>query len=85
MGRIGCQYQRLYRDMLVQGSLTEVRGRLSTVDLLVLSAVFDIVNIIYFLTKQATLMRRSTVLSFPLSVSVPWLLIFAYFFVWVAR
>ncbi len=61
------------------------RGRLSTVDLLVLSAVFDIVNIIYFLTKRVTLMRRSTVLSFPLSVSVPWLLMFVYFLVWVAH
>jgi len=33
--------------------------------------VFDIANIIYSLTKQATLMRRSTVLSLPLQLLFP--------------
>ncbi len=34
------------------------------------SAAFDIANIIYFLTKQDTLMRWSTVLSLPLQLVV---------------
>jgi hypothetical protein len=35
------------------------------------SAAFDIENIIYFLTKQASQMRRSTVLSLPLQLVFP--------------
>jgi hypothetical protein len=35
------------------------------------SAAFDIANIIYFFTKQATLMRRSTVLNLPLQLVFP--------------
>jgi hypothetical protein len=35
------------------------------------SVVVDIENIIYFLTKQATLMRRTTVLSLPLQLVFP--------------
>ena len=52
------------------------RGRLSTFDLLVLtslgSAAFEIENSIYFFfTKQATLMRRSTVPSLPIQLVFP--------------
>ncbi len=45
---------------------TNWRGRLSTVDCIVLtrSAHFYIENIIFLFTKQATLMRRSTIQSF---------------------
>jgi hypothetical protein len=43
------------------------RGRLSTVDLLVLTSldqvVFKLITLITFVTKQATLMRRSNVAS----------------------
>ncbi len=44
---------------------TLLKGKaLSTVDLLVLRLVaFDIANIIYYFTKQSTLMKRSTVLN----------------------
>ncbi len=46
-------------------------GRISTVDLLVLSSldqlIFYIENIIFIVTKQVVLMRRSTVLSLPFS------------------
>jgi hypothetical protein len=42
-----------------------MKGRIITVHLLVLAAL-DIENITYSLTKQATLIRRSTVLSLPL-------------------
>jgi hypothetical protein len=51
-----------------------LRGRLSTVDLLILAGIYlllDIENIIYFFTQQATLMRRSTVLSLPLQLVFP--------------
>jgi hypothetical protein len=50
------------------------RGRLSTVDLLVLSslpAAFYHANIIYYFTKLASLMRRSIILSFPLQLVLP--------------
>jgi hypothetical protein len=44
-------------------------GRLSTIDLLVLTSldlhVFELKILFIFMTKQATLMRRSTVLSLP--------------------
>jgi hypothetical protein len=56
-----------------------LRGRLSTFDLFVLigfrSAAFEIENIIYFLTKQVTLIRRSSVVSLISlhRVSLPWL------------
>jgi hypothetical protein len=46
------------------------RGRLSTVDLLVISSLdqqlLKLQTIFSYFTKQATLMRRSTVLSLPL-------------------
>ena len=35
------------------------------------SAPFDIANVIYSFTKQATLLRRSTVLSHPLQLAFP--------------
>ncbi len=35
------------------------------------SAALDTTNIIYFFTKQATLMRRSTMLSLPLHLVFP--------------
>ncbi len=50
------------------------KGRLCTVDLLVLTSLnqfFYILNIIYFLTKHATLIRRSTVLFHPLQLVFP--------------
>jgi hypothetical protein len=50
-----------------QGSLSEGK-RLGTVDLLVLTSLDQLVFILKmfsFVTKQATLMRRSTVLSIP--------------------
>jgi hypothetical protein len=53
----------------VQGNLSEGEVLVRTVDLLVLSSVylpaFDFANIIYFFTKLAASMRRSTVLSLP--------------------
>jgi hypothetical protein len=57
-----------------QGSLTE-GGSISTVDLLVLTS-FDQFFIYFkalypFVTKQVTLMRRSTVLSLPLQLEFP--------------
>jgi hypothetical protein len=56
-----------------QGSLTE-RGRLCTVDLLVVTS-FDqlpfILKIFTYVTKQATLMRRSIVLSIPFQLVFP--------------
>jgi hypothetical protein len=54
---------------LCQGSLTKGR-RLSTVDLLVLTSfehlIFILKILFTFFTKQATLIRRSTVLRLPL-------------------
>jgi hypothetical protein len=52
-----------------------LRGRLRTVDLLVLTSLDQLIFIenIFLFTKQATWMRRSTVLSLPPSVSIPWL------------
>ena len=51
-------------------------GRLSTVDLLVLTSLCQLVFILKilfsFFTKQATLMRSSTVLSLPPQFSIPW-------------
>jgi hypothetical protein len=50
-------------------------GRISTVDLLVLTGldqlIFKLNKIFTFVTKQATLMRRSTVLSLPLQLVFP--------------
>ncbi len=52
-----------------------VRGRLSTVDLLVLTVLdqllFILKMLVTFLTKQATLMRRSTMLSLPSQLAFP--------------
>jgi hypothetical protein len=57
-----------------QGTLTDGR-RLNTVDLLVLTSLDQVLlklaNIIFYFTKQATLMRRSTVLSLPLQLVFP--------------
>jgi hypothetical protein len=47
------------------------RGKLCTVDLLVLTAPLDIEKVIYFVVKQATLMKRSTVLSLPVQLGIP--------------
>jgi hypothetical protein len=46
-------------------------GRLNTIDLHIRSVSLDIVDIIYLFTKEATLMRRSTVLSLSLQVVFP--------------
>ncbi len=55
-------------------------GRLSTIDLLALTSAFDIANIIYFSTKQGTLMRRPTVMSLLLQLVFPgWTFIMAIF------
>ncbi len=63
-----CNYNTIGREVLLKGNAqygwppctSQVR-----------SAAFDSPNIISFLTKQATLMRRSTVLSLPPLVSIP--------------
>ncbi len=56
------------------GALAE-RERFSTVDLLVLTSLdqllLTLAKLFSFLTKQATLMRRSTVLSAPLQLVFP--------------
>jgi hypothetical protein len=56
------------------GTLTEV-GRLSTVDLLVLTSLDQVLlilaNIISFFTKQATLLKSSNVLSLPIQLVFP--------------
>jgi hypothetical protein len=53
-----------------------VKGRLSTIDLLVLTGldhlIFILKTLFTFVTKHATSIRRSIVLSLPSSVSVPW-------------
>jgi hypothetical protein len=58
--------------MLNQGSLTEM---ISTVDLLALISLDQLLFILKILftyvTQQATLMRRSTVLSLPLQLVFP--------------
>jgi hypothetical protein len=58
----------------VQGTLTE-RKRLGTVDLLVLISLDQVIlilaNVIFSFTKQATLMRRSTVVSLPVQLVFP--------------
>ncbi len=65
------------------------RGRHSTIDLIVLIrlANFDIENIIYVFTKQAYLMRRSTVLSLPVYLGFPGEGIYcmkkSFFFFWI--
>jgi len=50
-------------------------GRLSTVDLLALTSLDQLISILKilftFVAKQATLMRRSTVLSLPLQLVFP--------------
>jgi hypothetical protein len=60
------------------------RGRLSTVDLLVLTCLDQLlllIKILYtFLTEQATLMRRTTVLSLPPSVGIPCIYLYSYSF-----
>ncbi len=57
----------------VQAGKTNWSGRFSTVDLLVLTSLdqlfFEILNVIYFLPKGATLVRRSTVLSLPVQLA----------------
>ncbi len=60
-----------------------LRERLSTVDLLVITILDEpifIMKILFtFVTKRTTLMRRSTVLSLPPSVSIPWLHIVGFY------
>jgi hypothetical protein len=53
--------------MMIQGSLTEGDQ--------FRSAPFYIENITASFTKQATLMRRSTVLSLPTLVGIPWMIL----------
>ncbi len=48
------------------GTLTDGEGSVQLT-----SAAFDIENIIYFFTKQATLIRRSTELSLPFQLVFP--------------
>ncbi len=50
--------------MIRQGTLTEKEGSVQLISYII-SAAFDNVNIINLLTKQATFMKRSTVLSLP--------------------
>ncbi len=54
-----------------------LRRRLSTFDLLVLTILDQLLLILQtlfkFFTKQANFMRRSTVLSLHLHISVPWI------------
>jgi hypothetical protein len=61
-------------DAIDQRTLTE-GGRLSTVNLLVLTSLnqqlLRLKNTIYDFTKQAVLLRRSVVLSLPLSLAFP--------------
>ncbi len=59
----------LVKVCLSQGTLTE-GGWFSTIDLRVQTSL-DIVNIIYFCTEHATLMRRSNVLSLLLQSVFP--------------
>jgi hypothetical protein len=56
------------------GSLTE-GGRISMIDFLVLTSLYQLLFILtiyfFFITKQALLKRRSTVLSLPLQLAFP--------------
>jgi hypothetical protein len=66
----------LFKDSLMICKAREVllKGRVSAVDLLILTsldAAFNIENIITICTEQATIMRRSTVLSPPLELVFP--------------
>ncbi len=56
--------------MLTQGSLTEYGDSVQLTSLYK-TASFSIENVIYLFTKQATLMRRSSVLSHPLQLAFP--------------
>jgi uncharacterized protein YjbI with pentapeptide repeats len=60
-----------YVGLIIQSREALLKGRLSTVDLLVLTSLDRLPLILQtffiFFTKEATLMRRSTVLSFPFS------------------
>jgi hypothetical protein len=62
-------------DKVIQGSLTEGEGSVSTVNLLVLTSLDQLLFILKLLftsfTKQATLMRGATVLSLPLQLVFP--------------
>ncbi len=66
-----CKPTRRFR----QGSLTERKAQLSTVDLLVLASLDQLVlklKILFsFFTKLATLIRRSTILSLPHQLVFP--------------
>jgi hypothetical protein len=61
-------------DASYQGTLTKV-GRLSTIDLLVLTSLDQLIcnlKILFtFFTQQPTLTRRSTVLSLPIQMVFP--------------
>ncbi len=65
---------RPFSQMLDQGTLNE-GGRISTIDLLVLTSLdqllFKLKVFFFFLTKQASLIKRSTVLSLPLQLVFP--------------
>jgi hypothetical protein len=68
--------------MISMGTLTK-KGRLNTVDLLWLNSLDELLLIVqtfyfFIFTKQAALMRRSTVLSHSLSLSVPWCNLYTY-------
>jgi hypothetical protein len=58
-----------------KGTLTKEEGRLSTADILILTSLEQLLltfqTLFTLFTKQATLMRRSTVLSLPLQVVFP--------------
>jgi len=47
------------------------RKGFSTVDLLVVNSSDELLFLLIFFTKQTTLMRRSTVLSFPIQLGLP--------------
>jgi hypothetical protein len=60
--------------MVVRGTLTEGEGSVQLTSLYYLFrlASFEIEHIIYFFTKHASLMRRSTAQSLGLQLVFPW-------------
>jgi len=64
-----------YAEKILEPRMSYRRGSLSTVDLLVLTSLVQLIYIMKTLfrclTKQATLFRRSTVLSLPLKLVSP--------------
>ncbi len=67
----------IYRHATTRESL--LKGKISTVDLLLLTRTYQMLLILnnfhFYFTKQAILMRRSTVLSLPLQKRVPCLFV----------